>query len=166
MPFIAKWNKKIEAGSESTQLISNVDMLATFLALTKQDETLLKNKDSVNVLPALLGNPEKPLREELVLAPRREKNLALRKGKWIYIPARGSGGFSGSHPGQHAWGGAPAIDFVGSENSDIKNGKILKNAPKAQLYNLETDVNQTKNLHNDHPEIVAEMKERLKSFRQ
>ncbi|GAA5507500.1 arylsulfatase [Novipirellula caenicola] len=166
VPFIARWPGKIAANSESDQLICNVDMFATFVSLTGQDPNLLLDKDSVNVLPALLESPAESLRSDLVLAPRNEKLLSLRQGKWMYIPGKGSGGFSGSKPNQHAWGGPPAAAFAGSENSDIVNGKIKKNAPAAQLYDLEADVRQTKNLYREYPEVVSEMEARLSRYRQ
>lgn len=165
VPFIARWPGKIEAGSTSDQLICNVDMLATFTALTGQDLDAVEDTDSVNVLPAFLENPAEPLRTELLLAPNKPANLAIRKGKWMYIGARGSGGFSGSKPNQHAWGGPPAVAFVGGENSDIENGKFKPGAPPAQLYDLENDVRQTQNLYNQYPEVVQEMKTLLNSYR-
>lgn len=165
IPFIAKWPGKIEAGTVSNQLICNVDMLATFMALTGQDPSTLEITDSKNILPALVENPEEPIRTELLLAPRKEAYLSLRKGKWMYIPAQGSGGFIGSKPNHHAWGGAPATAFVGSVNSDIENGEIKEDAPPAQLYNLELDKYQTTNVFNQYPEIVEEMEARLKEIK-
>jgi arylsulfatase A len=165
IPFIARWPGKIEAGSESDQMICNVDMLATFMALSGQDPGSLKGKDSVNVLPALLGNPAEPIRSELLLAPFKHPHLAIRKGKWIYIGAQGSGGFKGGKPGQHAWGGPPAVAFAESVNSDIENGKIKPGAPPAQLYDLEKDLQQTQNVYNQHPEVVKEMEALLKTYR-
>lgn len=164
VPFIARWPGKIEAGSSSDQLICNVDMLATFMAILGQDLSLIESMDSKNILPALLGNPKEPIRDELLLAPRSEGHLSLRKGKWMYIPAQGSGGFKGSKPNQHAWGGAPAVAFVDGVNSDIEQGKIKEDAPPAQLYNLETDVNQTKNVYKQYPEVVLEMKSILETY--
>lgn len=165
VPFIARWPGKIEAGSNSGQLICNVDMLASFMALTGQDPNSLKNKDSVNVLPALLENPAKQLRSHLLIAPKSEKLLSIRKGKWMYIPGKGSGGFSGSKPNQHAWGGAPAVAFIGGKNSDIENGRIRKDAPQGQLYDLENDLCQTQNVYTQYPEVVKEMAALLKTYR-
>nr|WP_231954453.1 arylsulfatase [Pirellulimonas nuda] len=165
VPFIARWPGKIAPGTVSDQLICNVDMLATCTAVTGQDPSALQNKDSMNVLPALLGDPGEPLRDELVLAPKSGRHLSLRKGKWMYIPARGSGGFNGSRPSDHAWGGAPAAAFVGSVNSDIENGRIRKDAPSAQLYDLRQDVNQTTNLYRQHPDVVQEMESLLDAYR-
>ena len=55
----------------------------------------------------------------------------------MYIGAQGSGGFTGSKPTDHAWGGPAAAEFAGSVNSDIENGRFKKDAPPAQLYDLE-----------------------------
>jgi arylsulfatase A-like enzyme len=163
IPFIVKWPGKVPVGTVSDQLISNVDMLATFTALTGQNPSMV-NKDSKNVLPALLGEPG-VVRSELLLAPVKSKGLSLRDGKWMYIPTQGSAGFVGSKPEHHAWGGFAAAAFAGSENSDMENGKLKEGAPAAQLYNLEEDPNQTQNRFNNYPEIVAKMDARLKELR-
>ncbi|MFC5050423.1 sulfatase-like hydrolase/transferase [Rubritalea spongiae] len=164
VPFIAKWPGKIPANTESDQLISGVDMLATFAAITEQTVEPNQLADSVNVLPALTGEPESPLRDTLVLSPNKPTHVSIRKGKWVYIPAQGSGGFKGK-PGDHAAGGPAAISHVGSSNSDIENGKIKKNSPPAQLYDLEADLHQTKNLYNEYPEVVEQMKALLEEYR-
>ena len=164
VPFIARWPGKIAPGTSSDQLICNVDMLATFTALTGQDPAKIKGKDSVNILPALLENPEQPLRTELLISPYKKANLGLRQGKWMYIGARGSGGFGGSKASDHAWGGPAATAFAGSKNSDIENGKYKQGAPQAQLYDLENDRNQTTNVIREHPEVAAELKARLGQF--
>ena len=54
--------------------------------------------------------------------------------------------------------------LVNTPNSDIENGKIKKDAPPAQLYDLEADVNQTKNLYNEYPEVVKEMSKLLATY--
>ncbi|MCF7847624.1 MAG: arylsulfatase [Kiritimatiellales bacterium] len=163
VPFITKWPGRIKPGTTSDQLICNVDMLATFAALTGQDIGKKQLADSVNVLPALVGAPATPLRKQLVLAPKSSRNLSIRKGKWMYIGAQGSGGFKGG-PGTHAAGGPECISFVGSVNSDIENGMIKPGAPPAQLYDLEADVRQTQNLYYEYPEVVKEMSALLATY--
>ncbi len=163
VPFIAKWPDKIKAGTTSNQLISNVDMLATFATLTGQKLNTDQQIDSINILPALIGEPDAPLRDHLILSSHRATHVSIRKGKWMYIPARSSGGFKGG-PGTHTAGGPACISAVGSVNSDIENGKIKKGSPPTQLYNLEEDVNQTKNLYSEHPEVVKEMATLLKPY--
>ncbi|MGC6427902.1 MAG: sulfatase family protein [Akkermansiaceae bacterium] len=157
VPFIAWWPQKIQAGSTSDQLTISVDLLATFAALTEQK--LENPKDSINMLPALTGNPAESLRKEMFITPHKSSHMAYRKGKWIYIPARSDGGFGGSKPNQHAWGGPHVTKLVGTPNSDIDlaTGTFKKNAPNAQLYDLEADPNQTQNLIHKHPEIAKEL---------
>lgn len=165
VPFIAKWPGKIEAGTESDQLISNIDMIATFAAMTGAELEDGQGRDSVDIMPALTGNPERPLRDHLVLGTRKPTHLSIRKGKWIYIGAQGSGGFTAAKRGAHAFGGPAAISYAGYENSDIEDGKIKTDAPPAQLYDLETDLQQTRNLYREHPEVVKELSALLESYR-
>ena len=164
VPLIVRWPGKVKAGTTSNQLIGNVDMLATFAAVTGQKLDKAQQADSVNMLPAFVGEPEKPIRDHLVLAPHKGTHLSVRKGKWMYIPRQGSGGFRGRKPGDHTFAGPPAVSFVGSVNSDIEDGKIKKDAPPAQLYDLEADVNQTQNVYNEHPEVVKELSALLASY--
>jgi arylsulfatase A len=158
VPLIARWPGKIESASVSNQLICQIDLLSTFAALTGSET---KSPDSVNILPALLGQPEKSLRTDLVLAPHQKTHLALREGDWIYIGARGGGGFNGPKPGDHALGGGGALKFTGETNSDFANGKAVPNAPEQQLYHLASDPSQTRNVIRDHPDIAKRMAARL-----
>ncbi|MCS7469940.1 arylsulfatase [Stieleria sp. ICT_E10.1] len=164
VPLIVRWPGKVKAGTISNQLIGNVDMLATFAALTQQQLDKAQQADSVNMLPAFVGEPQKPIRDHLVLAPHKGTHLSVRKGKWMYIPGQGSGGFGGRKPGDHTFAGPPAVSFVGSVNSDIEDGKIKKDAPPAQLYDLEADVSQTRNVYNERPEVVKELDALLSSY--
>ncbi|MBL9130765.1 MAG: hypothetical protein JNG86_06170, partial [Verrucomicrobiaceae bacterium] len=154
---------KIEAGSVSDQLICQIDLLSTFAALTGSDA---KGPDSLNMLPALLGQPDKPLRTELVLAPHKKTHLALRDGPWLYIGARGGGGFNAAKPGEHGLGGGGALKFTGETNSDFANGKLKPDAPEQQLYKLSDDPRQTKNVIREHPEIAKRMALRLAEMQQ
>ncbi|MEM1443584.1 MAG: arylsulfatase, partial [Verrucomicrobiota bacterium] len=136
VPFIAKWPGKIAPGTESDQLVSNIDMIATFAAMTEVELREGEGTDSIDILPALVSDPENPLRDHIVLSPSKATHLSLRKGKWMYIGAQGSGGFTGAKRGGHAFGGPAAVSYAGYENSDIENGKVKPNAPPAQLYDL------------------------------
>ncbi len=165
VPFIAWWPGNIDAGSVSDQMLISVDLKATLAAVTGRELSSAEKQDGINMLPALTGNPDQPLRTEMVVTPRKASHMALRKGKWMYIPAKSDGGFGGSKPGQHAWGGAAVAKLVNTPNSDIANGKIKKNAPRAQLYDLEADPNQTQNLYNQYPEVAQQMAAELKALR-
>lgn len=168
VPFIARWPGKIPAGTESDELISSVDILATLAALVEQPLEEDEGPDSYNILPALTGSPDEPIRDYLLISPSRKSHLSIRKGKWMYIPAQGEGGFGGTEIGQHTFAGAAAHKLTGQVNSDVENGKIKENASPAQLYNLEEDLTQKQNVYNKYPKVVEEMqalleKERIKN---
>lgn len=163
VPFIAKWPGKIPAGTTSNDLICSVDLLATFAALTDQSLDKDQQADSENVLPMLLeDSPEE--RAPLLLTPVVPSHLGLRKGKWVFIDAQNEGGFSGKTPGGHGFAGAAGAHYIGRINSDIENGEIKSDAPPAQLYDLQADPNQTKNLYNDFPEVAKEMRAHLQEI--
>lgn len=165
VPMIVRWPGNVKAGTVSNQLVGNIDMLATFAALTGQKLDKAQQADSVNVLSAIVGESEKQIRDHLILAPHKGTHLSVRKGKWMYIPARGSGGFGGKNPSDHTFAGPPAASFVGSINSDIEDGRIRKDAPPEQLYDLASDVNQTRNVYKEHPEVVKELNSLLAGYK-
>ncbi|MEM9365485.1 MAG: sulfatase-like hydrolase/transferase [Planctomycetota bacterium] len=164
VPFIARWPGHIRSGSVSDQLISNIDLIATLAALTGRDLRTGQGRDSVNVLPAMTQDPAEPLRDHLILAPNRPTHLAVRKDNWIYIGAQGSGGFTAAKRGAHAFGGPAAITYAGYTNSDIEKGRIKKDAPPAQLYDLDRDLSQATNLYRQEPEVAKKLEELLQSY--
>jgi arylsulfatase A-like enzyme len=164
VPFIVRWPGKVKPGTTSKQLISNIDMLATFAAVTGQELDQAQQADSLNVLHAFIGEPQKALRDHLILMPAQRTHLSVRQGKWMYIPAQGSGGFTGTKPGDHNFAGPAAATLVGSVNRDFENGRIRKDAPPVQLYDLEADLKQTTNVYSQYREVVKEMSSLLKSY--
>lgn len=161
VPFITKWPGKISAQTESSQLFSNTDLLSTLVALIGSKLSPGQAADSYNMLPALIGEPKKPLRDHLLVHSSETENIALRKGDWVYISGQGGGGFGPRKEGQSAFGGPEALHFTGQQNSDIKGGKISDKAPPAQLYNLKEDFSQRCNLYEEQPQIIKEMEEEL-----
>ena len=126
VPFMARWPGQIKADTVSSALISQVDLGATLASLTGQSFT---GPDSVNVLPALLGQT-KMARQSLV---EHAGTLALVEGDWKYIaPSKG-----------------PKIN--------MKTATELGNDPDAQLYNLKDDLGETRNLATQFPDRVEKM---------
>jgi len=164
IPLIARWPGKIEAGTVSDQLISNVDFLATLAAIVNRKLEADEGRDSYNMLPAFTGEPSEPVRDQLVISPFDQDNIALRMGKWIYIGAQGGGGFWGTEIGSHILGGPAAHLLTQQVNSDIENGKLRDDAPPAQLYDLEADPTQKRNLYSEFPEVAEQMKTKLEEF--
>lgn len=140
VPFVVRWPGKTPAGAVSEELIELTDLLATCAAITGAELPKGAGEDSRNALPALLAaKPETPERDYAV-----HHSLwgvfALRQGPWKYIPHRGSGGFSQPR-----------------ELDPAKEG-----GPPGQLYHLENDPSETKNVWEAHPEIVERMGALLK----
>lgn len=156
VPMIVRWPGKVPPGTLSDQLIGQIDMLGTFSALLGYSLKEGEGPDSYNMLPALTGEPREPIRDHLVMAPFNPDNLAIHIGDWVYIGAQGSGGFGGTN------GGPGAVAWTNEKNSDITpDGKIKKEAPLEQLYNLQNDLSQSVNVILEEPEVAEKLREKL-----
>jgi arylsulfatase A-like enzyme len=149
LPFITRWPGHVRSGV-SDELICQVDMLASFAALTGQSLAPADGPDSLNVLPALLGEKcEKPCREYLVEQNNDASWVALRKGPWKLLPAPTSTNVRGERVSPQSEHPAEAVAKKDSQPKKIK------------LYNLTDDLSETKDLAAAHPEIVTEMSAKL-----
>jgi hypothetical protein len=121
--------------------------------LTGQSLAAADGPDSFNVLPTLLGEKiDKPCREYLIEQNNTGTALALRKGPWKYVPG---------HPG------GKAARRKRAEPEKPSEAVADKDLPPAsgQLYNLDDDLSETKNIAAAHPEIMAEMSAALARFK-
>lgn len=146
IPFIVRWPGHVNSNSTSDALISQVDMMATFAALTGADVPEYAAEDSYNMLPVFTGE-SRDVREALV-AQSGEGILSIQKGDWKLVLCSGGGG---------KWnkaGGLPVLD-AGADKPVWKN---------VQLYDLAADISEKKNLAPRHPEKVAEMMRLLKQY--
>jgi arylsulfatase A-like enzyme len=140
VPFIVRWPARIKP-AVSAALVSQVDLLASFAALTGSslsDAEARGARDSENVLPALLGR-SKTARTELV--EQAAARLALRQGRWKYIP--------------------PSTGPRIQQNTNTELG----NDPEPQLYDLSRDAGERTNLATTHSERVRQMAARLEEIR-
>ncbi|MBX7207186.1 MAG: arylsulfatase [Verrucomicrobiaceae bacterium] len=162
VPFLVRWPGRIAPGTTSKQVICLTDMLSTFAAITGQSLPDDAGPDSFNVLPAMLGEAKSEVRPNLVVQSgsssyfekRREGLWAVREGKWKLVMGQGSG-YSTEKTDR-----APYLKFadVGMTNSDYTpDGQLKPDAPPAQLYDLDSDPGETKNLWREHPDIVAKL---------
>ena len=142
VPFIVRWPGRVKAGSTSNQITSLTDVVATVAAIIGAELPGDAGEDSYNMLPALLGSDEGPIRDYLLqqgFGGRRY--LAIRRGKWKYLAHQGSGGNR-------------------YENHKLLSEYELPNTqPDApgQLYDLEADPGETNNLYFERREIVDQL---------
>ncbi len=137
VPFLVRWTGKIKPGV-SDAMISQVDLLASFAALTGQTLAEADAPDSLNMLPALLGESKQG--REYVL--EHANAVALRQGNWKFIEASKG----------------PKVN----KNTNAETG----NDEVPQLYDLSKDVNERKNVAAENPEKVQEMQAALNKFKQ
>lgn len=87
VPFIVRWAGRVKPGV-SEALICQVDLLASFAALSKAEVPKGVGGDSLNMLPALLGE-SKVGRDHVVEQATGPASLAIRKGPWKLVPHTG-----------------------------------------------------------------------------
>jgi arylsulfatase A len=138
VPFFARWPDHIKPGSVSTQLTCHTDLFATAAEILGVPLPPDAGVDSVSLLPALLGRPN-PVARTTVVHHSIKGRFAVREGEWKLANCPGSGG----------WGkpGDPEAKKLG--------------LPERQLYDLRADPGETKNLADQHPEIVARLTQLL-----
>ena len=137
VPFIARWPAKIKAGTESAALMTHMDMLSTFSALTGVAVPQGAAGDSINLLPALLGESQTGRDRAIFHVGGTKTPRALRAGQWKFIQA-GRGGYGKA---------------VTKGNSG---------SAKPQLFDLSKDISEANNLADTMPEKVKEMADMLK----
>jgi arylsulfatase A-like enzyme len=136
VPFVIRWPVRVKPGV-SDALVSQVDLLASLAALAGRDVPAGEARDSTNQLKALLG--EDPHGRDHIV--QHAGRLALREGRWKYI-----------EPSQ------------GPARNEQTNTE-LANDPAPQLYDLDTDIGETRNVAAQQPERVRAMAERLAAIR-
>jgi arylsulfatase A-like enzyme len=159
VPFIVRWPGKVPAGTESAALIAQLDLPASLAALTGVSLPADSCPDSINVLPALLGQSEKGRGQFIAHNGGTKGPLMIREGSWKFI-----------QPGAGAGYGAPAKPANAASKADAaakaETPKPLPAAPKGMLFNLATDPEEKDNLVNSQPEKLKELQAHLQKARQ
>ena len=130
VPFLVRWPGKVEAGSNSDQLICLTDLFATVTDILGQSILGQTCEDSVSFLPALYGKKIESTRNG-VIHHSFSGHFAYRQGPWKLLLARASGGWSSP-----------------------KENEAGKDAPKGQLFHMRKDIGETNNLFEKNPEKV------------
>lgn len=143
VPFLVRWPGHTPAGTVCSETISLADLLATTAALVGEKLPAAEKaaEDSYNVLPALLGQTYDGTLRPDVIVHSADGVFAIRKGRWKWIE------------------GIPV--------EDIKAGarKARAEEYRPQLYDLQTDPAETKDVSADHPEVVKELSALLERYR-
>jgi arylsulfatase A-like enzyme len=143
IPCIVRWPDKVKP-HQVTQTICLTDFFATFAMLTKYPLKDNEGEDSFSLLPLLLDNHSEKYSREATVHHSINGNFTIRKGDWKLLLSADSGGWSYPKPG--------------------KDDKVIATLPPNQLYNMKTDPSETKNLCDQYPEIVTELKTLLLKY--
>jgi arylsulfatase A len=141
VPFLVRWPAKVKGGQTTTQLTCLTDFTATAAEITGATLPETAAEDSFSFLPTLLGESAKGPQRESLVSHSIGGYFAIREGKWKLALCPGSGGWSEPRPGKEPAGSAPV-----------------------QLFDLDADLGETKNLQAEQPEIVARLTKKLETL--
>ncbi|OXU14690.1 sulfatase-like hydrolase/transferase [Sedimentisphaera salicampi] len=147
VPCIMRWPGKIPASSVCDKLAGAIDILPTFATLS--GASLPKKKiDGVDITALLEGRENAEPRKDYFYYYEKELD-AVRRGPWKLVFPHKYRGCEGVEPGKNGFPGP----------------RELRKAEKG-LYNLNEDIEEEKNVINEHPEIVKELEKLAESARE
>lgn len=141
IPFLVRWPDYIKPGTTCNETVCLIDFMATvaeILGVELEDDAA---EDSVSNLPAWSGcDLSTPLREATVHSSI-DGSFSIRKGRWKLEMCSGSGGWSYPKPDDEPAG-----------------------TPPIQLFDLDADISEQRNVVNDRPDVVDELRDLLTSY--
>ena len=137
VPFVARWKGRIPAGAESAELVTSMDLLPTLARLADAKPPADRLIDGKDVWPILAGTPD-------ALSPHKTFFYyfmgyldAVRSGKWkLHVARRPQG-------------------------RGIKYSKPIP----IELYDLESDIGEKKNVAGQRPKVVKRLRGLLAAAR-
>lgn len=141
IPLIIKWPARIPAGAVCDETVCLVDFMRTAAELVGYKLPDSAGEDSVSNLPIWLGEPAAGPLREAVVHHSIDGSFSIRQGSWKLELCPGSGGWSDPVPGK--------------EEADL---------PPIQLYDLELDIGERRNVWDQHPEVAERLRSLLISY--
>ncbi|WP_020529069.1 sulfatase family protein [Flexithrix dorotheae] len=142
VPCIMKFPKQIPAGIANHEVVSSIDFLPTIANLTgaKLPEKEIDGKD---FMPTITGKGNSTALHEYYYYFLWDQLFAVRHGKWKLIFPHNS---------------------LGTKKDE--NGKYIPDFGPVdwQLYDLENDISESKNLVDEYPDVVEKIKTQGESF--
>ena len=143
VPTIVEWGNSAGRGT-CTQTVCLNDFYASFAALNHYPLKDNEAEDSYNILPLIRNPHHMPTIREATVHHSIRGEFAIRKGDWKLLCSPSSGGWSYPKPG---------VDK-----------EAIAQLPPIQLYNMKDDPTESKNVYQEHPEIVSELKDLLQKY--
>lgn len=146
MPTIIKWPSLTKPGTTCAALVSQIDFMATLASSLGFELPENSAEDSHDLMPLLKGGKETVRTTHI--HNTNPNSYAIRHGKWTLIDAK-TGYLSGVDKG---W--------------EKRHGYEPDDKSPVELYDMEQDIGQRKNLAAEHPETVKELQALLKKLRE
>jgi arylsulfatase A-like enzyme len=130
VPCIVRWPGRVPAGASSGEVATMMDLLPTFARLAGGCEPADRTIDGKDIRPILTGLPGAKSPHEAFYYYHIDQLQAVRAGPWkLYLPLQ-----------------ARRINLGGETR-----------ACSAELYDLEADLAETRNMAGDRPEVLARL---------
>jgi arylsulfatase A-like enzyme len=137
VPCIVRWPGQVPAGRVNNAIFSTIDLMPTFANLAGYKVPKDRIIDGVDQTALLLGKSKAGARDHLYYLCRNELH-GVRKGKWKLLLANRK-------------------NYYGYVKDRGSNGM--------ELYDLASDIGETHNLVERHPEVVSELLALARAFR-
>ncbi|MCA8975599.1 MAG: sulfatase-like hydrolase/transferase [Planctomycetes bacterium] len=145
VPMIVRWPGVLAPGTVTPELIGQVDLMATFAAITGFELPDDAAEDSFDLLPLWRGEVDSV--RTFLVHNTNAKVWAIRHGDWLYLDAK-----DGHHNRIPAW----YREAAGWE----------QNPHPHALYDLRVDPEQRHNVCTEHPEVVTHLQALLQQLRE
>lgn len=146
VPFLVRWPGITRPGTTSGALVSQIDLMATLARHVDYELPDDAAEDSHDLLPLLRGE-EKSVRRTHVHNTHSSK-YAIRHDRWLLVDAK-----DGYHSGR-------------DRNWEARRAYPPDDDGPVELYDLESDPGQKKNLADEHPARVKELRALLQEIRE
>ena len=141
IPCLVQWPAKIKNGHTVEQTVCLNDFMATFAEIVGYNLNDNEAEDSYNILPLILNPLYNNTIREATVHHSVDGSFTIRRGKWKFLLAQGSGGWSYPRPGDN-----------------------YPDLPPVQLYDIKNDPSEKNNLQAEHPVVVKELTALLKKY--
>jgi arylsulfatase A len=140
VPMIVRWPGRVPTGTLCTEPVVAFDLLPTLVACTGSDAPR-RRVDGKDISPLLFGAADATTPHEFMAFYYRDELRAIRSEKWKIQFA-------------HADRNAPDLAAIGNEG--VRGGVTTVKHPTA-LFDLASDVAESKDVSDEHPEMVARL---------
>ena len=146
VPYIVWGPGRVPAGRTESETVCHTDVIAAVAAITGYKLPQDSAEDAYDISAAWFGRKRGKAIREATVHHSINNEYALRQGDWVFIDSNGTHG-----PAEPAWW------------RDRKG--IKKHNEPGELFHLQEDLGELKNLYTAYPDKVKQMKTLLEKYK-